>query len=63
MQGLFIFAVVMAFLFILSPLISRVDIALKRTREMLLFFPDDVVMGVAAIKKLMQDYARTRLSA
>ncbi len=47
-------------MFVFSPIIKELDHMLKRTRSMLLLFPDDVVSGVAAIKKLMQDFARSR---
>jgi hypothetical protein len=48
---------------VFAPLLRKVDSDLKCTREMLLFFPDEVVDGVAVIKKTMREYARERTLA
>ncbi len=41
------------------PLIKRLDVKMKRARALLLLFPDEVVLGVAAIKNLFLTYSRT----
>ncbi len=59
-QSWFIVIVAMLYAVVFSPIIRRLDLMLKRTRALLLLFPDDVVSGVAAIKRLMQEFSRSR---
>jgi hypothetical protein len=48
----------LSYLFLFVPMIGRLDAMLKRTRGMLLLFPDEVVTGVAAVKDLFSSYAK-----
>ena len=41
------------------PMIRRLDIKTKRARALLLLFPDEVVLGVSAIKSLFIAYSKT----
>jgi hypothetical protein len=44
--------------FVFERIVRRVDSTMKRTREMLLLFPEDVVSNVSAVKTLMREYVR-----
>ena len=59
MQGLFAVACLVWLLVGYIPLIRRLDVKVKRSRALLLLFPDEVVLGVAAIKNLFQAYSKT----
>jgi len=55
----FILLVFLSFLFVYVPMIGRLDAMLKRTRNMLLLFPDEVIAGVAAVKELFSKYSKS----
>jgi hypothetical protein len=41
------------------PLLRRMDVAMKRTRALLLLLPDEVILGVGAIKAHFVSYSRS----
>lgn len=59
-QACFVVVVALSFVFLYLPMIRQLNAGLKRTRGMLLLFPSEVVMGVPAVKSMMQDYSKTR---
>ena len=41
------------------PLLRQLDAAMKRSRALLLLFPDDVILGVTTIKNHFLEYSRS----
>ena len=56
-QCLFVTGVLMLYFLAFAPFIRQVDRSIKRTREMLLLFPADVIVNVPAIADLVREYA------
>ena len=57
MQCLFVTGVLVLYFLAFAPFIRQVDRSIKRTREMLLLFPADVIVNVPAIADLVREYA------
>ena len=51
--------VVVCYVTMFAPMIAALDAMLKRTRGMLLLFPDEVVSGVSALKDLFSQYSKS----
>ena len=56
-QCLFVSGVLVLYFLMFAPFIRQVDRTIKRTREMLLLFPADVIVNVPAIADLVREYA------
>ena len=50
-----IFALLLFYVFGYRPAIVQLDKDMRRTREMLLMFPDDVINGVDRIRAMIQE--------
>lgn len=50
-------AIFIAYLCIYSPSITQLDMEMKRTRAMLLLFPENVIRGVPAIRSMIQQHS------
>jgi hypothetical protein len=59
-QTCFVLAVVGSYLFQYMPMLRRLNAMLKRTRGMLLLFPDDVIRGVEVVRSAMQAYTLSK---
>ena len=57
-QACFIVAVLLAYVLLFIPMIRQLDAMLKRTRGMLLLFPDEVINGVAAVSNMFSQYSK-----
>jgi hypothetical protein len=58
-QAGFVCAVVLWTIIGSFPLLRRLDVAMKRTRALLLLLPDEVILGVGAIKAHFVSYSRS----
>ncbi len=61
-QCLLVTGVLVSYCLIYAPFIRQVDKSIKRTRALLLLFPNDVIMNVPAIAALVRQYATSRQS-
>jgi hypothetical protein len=55
-----VLAVVGSYVFQYMPMLGRLNAMLKRTRGMLLLFPDDVIRGVESVRSAMQAYTLSK---
>ena len=60
-QACFVLAVIGSYVLQYMPMLRRLNAMLKRTRGMLLLFPEDVMRNVDAIRAVIQDYSHARL--
>ena len=51
------------FLFVYLPLIRKMDATVKRSRAMLLLFPNEVVSSVGGIRDVMTAYSKSLSSS
>jgi hypothetical protein len=58
-QSVFVCLLVASALLGSEPLLRRLDISTKRTRALLLLLPDEVILGVGAIKHHFVAYSRS----
>lgn len=59
-QGCFVVAVVLAYLAFFAPVVNHLNTDLATTRSSLLWFPDEVVSGVPALRALMKDLVKVK---
>ena len=50
-----IFALLLFYVFVYRPAIVKLDKDMRRTREMLLMFPDDVINGIDRIRTMIHE--------
>ena len=58
-QGLFVTFVAAVYVLLYRPIVRKMDVAVKRSRSMLLLFPAEVVHSVAPIRDTMAAYAKS----
>jgi hypothetical protein len=56
-QLCFLFSVVVCYFLVFRPLFAEVDHMMKRSRALLLLLPEEVILGVSAIKTAVEKLA------